>query len=68
MAGLLGGTITFLLPETLGHTLPDTLADASKTSRDGGKPLWSWWSKDRLETEMERLQEEAKKLLVVADK
>eukprot|EP00094_Tigriopus_californicus_P009269 TCALIF_08937-PA protein Name:"Similar to Orct Organic cation transporter protein (Drosophila melanogaster)" AED:0.07 eAED:0.07 QI:0/0.6/0.33/0.83/1/1/6/6/587 len=54
IAGLLGGALSFCLPETLGHPLPDTLLEASQQGRKGSsKTLFAWWSKAKLTEEVE---------------
>ena len=40
---------SIFVPESLGHPLPDTLADAAKL---GTKPFWSCWSRKKMEEEI----------------
>lgn len=59
LAGLVGGMLSFFLPETLGHPLPDTLLEASQQGRkESRKGLFSWWSKAKLveEVELQRIR------------
>eukprot|EP00095_Tigriopus_kingsejongensis_P008577 snap_masked-scaffold167_size293163-processed-gene-1.4 protein:Tk08577 transcript:snap_masked-scaffold167_size293163-processed-gene-1.4-mRNA-1 annotation:"hypothetical protein DAPPUDRAFT_64502" len=55
LAGLLGGGLSFFLPETLGHPLPDTLFEAAQQGKEGStKKLWAWWNKSELEEAVEQ--------------
>ena len=40
---------SIFLPESLGHPLPDTLAEAARL---GHKPFWKCWSRKKLEQEI----------------
>ncbi len=54
VAGLVGGGISFFLPETLGHPLPDTVSEAAHCANHPSKGLWVWWSKQRLHQEVDK--------------
>ena len=52
---LVGGGLSFLLPETLGSHLPETLEDVEKLQHNR-KSFFSWWSKAKLQEEMDKNQ------------
>ena len=61
VSGLVGCVCSVFLPESLGHPLPDTMQDADDMNKHS-KPIFSWWSKEELEKNIEyRLKERSKR-------
>ena len=61
VSGLVGCVCSVFLPESLGHPLPDTMQDADDMNKHS-KPIFSWWSKQKLEKNIEyRLKERHKR-------
>eukprot|EP00095_Tigriopus_kingsejongensis_P012121 maker-scaffold97_size377342-snap-gene-2.15 protein:Tk12121 transcript:maker-scaffold97_size377342-snap-gene-2.15-mRNA-1 annotation:"hypothetical protein LOTGIDRAFT_108526" len=48
VSSIVGGLLTFLLPETLGQSLPETLEEVQRL-KYGSKPWYRWVSKPQLE-------------------
>ena len=48
---LVGAGVSFFLPESLGHPLPDTIEEAARMGR---KPFCECWSAQRLREEVEK--------------
>ena len=57
VCGLMGCITSILLPETLGHPLPDTLEDAAEMNKNS-KSIFSWWSSKELKINIEKRQKE----------
>ena len=49
LGALMASMSSIFLPESLGHPLPDTLAEAARL---GHKPFWTCWSRKKLEQEI----------------
>ena len=61
VSGLVGCVCSVFLPESLGHPLPDTMQDAADMN-EYSKSIFSWWSKEKLEKNIEnRLKERHKR-------
>ena len=61
VSGLVGCVCSVFLPESLGHPLPDTMQDAADMNKYS-KSIFSWWSKEKLEKNIEnRLKERHKR-------
>jgi len=50
-SALVGGVLSFLLPETLGSHLPETVEDV-EALKDNKKTFFSCWSTKKLQEEM----------------